>query len=221
MKRFISVLAVSMLLVSCSGKPVARFALSFDIADTNVQQALTLTSMRVVERRVEHLGEELVDKQINTKGSGTTLTLTLKTSEGIKALISELTAPFSMRVMVQTGSGETADISVEGHGSFRETGITEKDLEWVDARKDPVTGKGEVRMDFTADGKEKMKVLFKQVKGKNIGLFVRDRLVSQLHVETDIFPNTILIRDVPSAELAQVFADDMVVGLHVTFTLLP
>lgn len=221
MRRLSFALAIPLVLAACASQHTARFALSFDITDKSVQQSLTATSMRVIARRVEHLNEKMLASNTETKGSGTTISVTLSTADGVATLIQELTSPFKVRVMAQTGSGETADITVRDRGGFRETGITEKDLQWVDARKNPANDKGEVRLDFTKDGQKKMQALFKQIIGHDIGLFVRDKLVSQLHVQTDSPPESIVIHDVPSADIAQVFADDMDVGLHVTFTSLP
>ena len=218
MKRLHYALATAILLAACSTNHTARYALSFNVQSPADQQALTQMSMRVIERRVEHLGDKVLDKSVETKGSGTVLTVTLEQGKVINDLTKELTRPFDLQIMAQTASGETADITIEGRGSFKKAGITQADLVWVDARKDPTNGKGEVRLDFTPAGKTKMSALFKQSIGHDIGLFVHGRLISQLHVKTDSLPDNLIIRDVPTAELAQVFAEDMDVGLHVIFT---
>jgi preprotein translocase subunit SecD len=109
---------------------------------------------------------------------------------------------------------------VEGHGEFAATGITEEDMVWADAAEDEQK-KGVVRLTFTPQGSQKLAAVFKENKGKSIGIFVRDRLISKLTVQTDVIEDHIVIRDIPSSELARIFVDDLNVGLHVTFTKLP
>lgn len=222
MKRLLLGLSAAVIvLAGCSSQTTVRYNLTFNVSKAEDQLSLTQASMRVVERRLEHLGEQLLDKQIDTKTKQTAIIITVPDKGAADELTKELTEPFKVRIMAQTGTGETADITVDGQGGFKETGITEKDLLWVDARTDPQNGKGEVGLEFTDAGKIKMQALFRQMVGKNIGIFVRDRLVSKLHIATDNIPNTIVIRDIPSADVAMVFADDMNVGLHVTFTPVP
>jgi|CXWL01.1.fsa_nt_gi hypothetical protein len=220
MKRLTLPLVVLMLLTACSSQKTAKFQLQFDVDDANVRQNLTLASIRVIERRLELMGATMIDKQIETKNDQVTLGITLEEKEAVSALTEELITPFHMRVMKQTGSGETADLSVQGQGNFSQTGVTEQDLQWVETHRD-ADGKGEVALLFTDEGKSKMLALFKKMVGKNIGIFVRDRLVSKLHVATDKFPDNIVISGIPSFDLAEVFADDMNVGLHVIFTPVP
>ena len=66
-----------------------------------------------------------------------------------------------------------------------------------------------------------MKDLFAESEGKNIGIFIRNQLVSKLLVDTDELIDDIIITDIPTVQLANVFADDVNVGLHVTFTPIP
>jgi len=62
-----------------------------------------------------------------------------------------------------------------------------------------------------------MQQVFKENKGKSLGLFIRGALVSKLLVETDELKDDIVIRDITSHEIAEAFADDLTVGLHVRF----
>jgi len=215
---FIALSIVS--LAACTSQATARYALSFNVADPQMQQSLTDASTRVIERRIDHLGLTLINKSVQTASGKTVISVTSDLQEGLDALSDELVQPVEMKVMSQAGEGETADITVEGHGGFKDSGINQTDLLWVDSRADE-EGKGEVRLVFTDAGRVKMQALFKTLKGKDIGLFVRDKLVSKLHIGTDVVPEDIVIRGIPTAEVAQVFADDMNVGLHVTFTPVP
>lgn len=214
-------LAVSLVsLVACSSQSTTKYSLSFNVSDTQMQQSLTEASVRVIQRRVDHLGLTLVNGTVQSLSGSTTITVIVSEEMGLDMLTDELVQPFDMKVMRTAKEGETADITVEGHGGFKDAGIDQSDLLWVDSRADE-EGKGEVRLVFTEPGRAKLATLFKQVNGQDIGLFVRDKLVSKLHVGTDVVPQDVVIRGIPTAEVAQVFADDMNVGLHVTFTPVP
>lgn len=209
------------LLTACMGSKTASFSLTFDaLVPADLHQELAQQSLRVIERRMERIGEELTDKSFTTSDTGINITISMTDGEAIEILTQELAEPFKMRVMSET-TPEDAQITVEGHGGFKETGITEEDIYWVQSRVDDATGKGEVRLLFTDQGRAKMADLFAVMKGKSIGIFVRDRLVSKLSVQTDTLEEDILIRDIPDAELAQIFAEDINVGAHVIFTPIP
>lgn len=222
MKRISLSLATALLLAACSSQQTVTYRLAFDVTDPKLQQELTQISMEVIERRLGHLGVQMLDRSADaSKPDAPLLTIVLPDKESADALTGELTAPFSLTVMAEAAAGEKADITIEGRGGFTDTGINEDDFEWVEARKDPASNKGEVGMALTADGQKKMQALFSRMKGKSIGIFVRNKLVSLLKIETDKVPTTLVIHDVPSPDIARIFADDMDVGLHVTFTPVP
>jgi hypothetical protein len=191
-----------------------------DVAEEDKRETLIEQSTRVIERRLSGMDDELVDSGVDKTESGVLLTITVKNEEVLEALTDQLQRPFKLRIMSEVPANN-ADIVVEGHGGFDETGITEEDLSWVEGRQQVGTEFGEVELDFTEEGRQKMSALFAQMKGKNIGLFVRDQLVSKLFVDTGELKDTIVIREIPQAELAIVFADDLNVGIHVVFTKAP
>ncbi len=221
MKRISLSLATFLFLAACSGQQDVQYRLDFKNADATQLQGLTVASMEVIERRLAHLGVEPVEKNTDVQGDETIISLTLPTKEAADALTAELVEPFDLTVMGETGTNETADVTIEGRGSYTRTDITQDDFTWVDARKDPTNGKGEVRLLLTDSGRTKINALFARLKGKSMGIFVRGRLVSLLKVQTDSIPDNLIIRDVPSVDIASIFADDMNVGLHVTFTPVP
>lgn len=221
MKRLLLGLSASMLLFGCSSQTTVTYNLSFNVSDPQDRQELTVASQRVIERRLEHLNEPILSDSIDTSKQPTSVTVTMPDKGAAQELTRELAEPFKVRIMAQTASGETADITVQGQGGFKETGITENDIQWVDSRTDPSTNKGEVGIQLTPAGQRKMQTLFSQEVGKNIGIFVRDQLVSKLLVSSPDAPSTLIISNIPSPDIAEVFADDMNVGLHVTFTPVP
>ncbi|MBI3332118.1 hypothetical protein HYZ99_04130 [Candidatus Peregrinibacteria bacterium] len=202
------------LLAGCSGTQ-ARYRLEFDTEDATVRTQLVDAAKRVVQRRLEAIGED-PDNLAVTIENGETILVVDTASDAIKDSITEqLTAPFTMRIMKEVEG--TGDITVEGHGSFAAAGITEEHLEWVTAGKDTDPEKGRVMLEFTEEGRAVMGEIFHENVGKYIGLFVRDRLVSKLLVESDEVKENIIITDIPAFLLAEIFADDLNVGLHVTF----
>jgi preprotein translocase subunit SecD len=213
-------LSAILLLAGCTSNAI-NYQLTFNLTDPAIQSDLTSRSLRVIDRRLERIGERVMKNSITKNEEGVLLTLELSDAVAIDTLSEELTAPFTLRIMRQAVGTEAPDAVVTGHGGFMETGLTEAHLNWADAREDPATQKGEVRLTFTPEGRALLADVFKKNKGKYIGLFVRDKLVSKLLVETDELKETIIIRDIPSPDVASIFADDLNVGLHVTFTPLP
>ncbi|UPA22405.1 hypothetical protein K8942_05145 [Candidatus Peribacteria bacterium] len=221
MKRISLSLATILLLAACSTEQTARYRLTFDVTDVSDQQALTTASMDVIDRRLAHLGVQMTGKDTQVQNNETVLVVRLPNQEAADALTAELVQPFDLSIMSETGPNETVDLTIEGRGNFTKTDITQEDFTWVAARKDPKNGRGEVRLQLTEEGRTKIQALFKKMQGKSIGIFVRGRLVSLLTVQSDEVPNDLIIRDVPNADIATIFADDMNVGLHVTFTPVP
>lgn len=221
MKRISLSLATILLLTACSSERTARYRLTFDVDGVDQQQLLTTASMDVIDRRLAHLGVQGSDKQTLTQNQDTIIAVRLPNQEAADALTAELVEPFDLAIMSETAPGEAVDVTIEERGNFTKTNITHDDFIWVDARKDPKSGKGEVRLQLTEEGRTKIRALFQRMEGKSIGIFVRERLVSLLTVQTGDVPNDLIIQDVPSADIATIFADDMNVGLHVTFTPVP
>lgn len=217
MKKALLSIAALVVLAGCSGTPTVTYNLSMDVTDATQRQLLVDQSVNVIERRLESMGDILVDSKTSIEGSGAIITISSESQEALDALTQQLQEPFEMRVM-QESSDEEAELTVEGHGGFKGTGISGEDLNWVEGHKEPGKETGEVKLVFTEEGRTKMGALFRAMKGKFIAIFVRNTLVSKLMVDTDELKDDIVIRDVPNAELAQVFAEDVNVGIHVTFT---
>ena len=217
MKRLLFLGAVC-LLVGCSNA-TATYRLAFKTNNAEEQQELIKESLLVMERRLESMGEKLKRQEVSSS-SGTTITIAASSKEALDALTQHLQETFNLHIMEET-TAEEAEVTVEGQGSFKETGITEQDFLWAQSRKNELTGLGEARLVCTDEGRQKMKELFKRSKGKNIGIFVRGQLVSKLFVQNDVFEGNIQISGIPDPELAAVFTDDVNVGINVSFTPVP
>jgi len=221
MKNLTFPLISLVLLTACGASSSATYKLDINVTDMAMRQELAAQSLRIMERRLEAMGEIINDHVITVEQETAEITIEADHKEALDELSTQLSQPFDFRVMAQAEEGETPELTVEGHGGFMSTGITGADLEWVQGREEADKGTGEVRLVFTEQGRTKMADLFERMNGKVIGIFVRNQLVSKLQVDTAELKDDIVIRDIPTAELAIVFADDVNVGIHVQFTPVP
>jgi hypothetical protein len=202
-------------LAACSGpRAQLTYNLAFDVSGAEDQRQLALAALRVIDRRLESMGEEAIDKEILTEGG---FAIRLTVSEAIADVLTEqLQRPLQFRIMESAPEAE-ADVVVASHGGFKETGIGDAALFAVTPLVDD-EGKGGITLQFTEEGRALLAKVFQANKGKYLGMFIRGQLASKMLVETDTLLDQIVIRDMPTAELAEVFADDLNVGRHVTFT---
>jgi preprotein translocase subunit SecD len=219
MKRSLLVLALLPLLAGCSSTSSVLYDVELNTTDEERGSMLLFASLRVIERRMAGIGEEIVDLDLKRNEGETQIYVETKNQTPLDILTDELTTPFDLQVMKES-SIEEADAVVEGHGGFAKTGISHKQLKWLQASEEP-GGKGRVSILFTQEGRDLMGEVFAENQDKFIGIFVRGNLISKLFVDTDELKDEIIITDIPTVQLANVFADDVNVGMHVTFTLAP
>ncbi|PIP65710.1 hypothetical protein COU77_00440 [Candidatus Peregrinibacteria bacterium CG10_big_fil_rev_8_21_14_0_10_49_16] len=219
-KPLVSLFAISLLLTGCM--QTVTYDVEFHAISKDREGQLLLASLRVIERRLESLGsDQLLSQDISTQSDNVSITLSIRDKAAAVLLTEELTKPFTLDVMIETNEDEEPDVDIDGHGTFRKTDITAEHLLWIEAQEDVGTGqqsKGRIFLFFTEEGRERMIALFKGNKGKSIGLFVKGRLVSKLRIDTETISDNIVIENIPSYEIAKIFADDVNVGLHMIFT---
>lgn len=218
MKRLFLCLALLPLLTAC-GNTSVRYDVQLDTEDEERSGALLFASLRVIERRMANLGEEILDLDIKPVGEGNHIYVEANEKAALDVLTELITASFDLHIMKES-SEEEADQVVEGHGGFQKTGINHDHILWLKATEE-LGGKGRVTISFSEEGRDSMAKLFEENEGKSIGIFVRNQLVSKLLVDTNELKDDIVITDIPTVQLANVFADDVNVGLHVTFTPVP
>lgn len=219
MRRIAFFLATVGFLSSCSMlQKRVTYDLTFNVKSDAVREELVWSSLRQIERAAEQWKITLTDKEVQTGSGGTSITVTLRNAKEVTALTEQLTEPFELRFMREVPAGQ-GGMAVEGHGNFEETGLGGQDLFWAEAADDTVEGKGSVRLLFTKEGYERLRTLISQNRAKTIGLFVQGKLVSKLMA--DQIKQDIVIRGIPSSDLARSFADLVNVGLHVTFAPAP
>ena len=219
--RKLTVLAGLLLTLSaCGSSGSVSYKLVLDATGREHKSDILLASMHVIESRVAAMSEELVRQDIAPDDEGAVITVELSNPAAVEVLTGGLTSPFTMRLMRETTS-EKATLTLEGHGSFEDTGLTGSSISWIRAEEDPSDpNKGRVFISFTPEGQELVKKVFRESKGKNLGLFVRDRLISKVPAAKEP-AGDVGIDGIPSIGIARAFADDVNVGLHVTFTPLP
>lgn len=206
-----------MLLTACTGGANSVvYNLEMDTDDADTKSELAFAATRVIERRLESMGEASENVDIQKQGQAVQVLVEVANEDVAELLTGELTEPFSLQIMEATDIAE-ADIVVGNEDGYKATGITKEHVEWLLAEEE-ANQKGRVTIIFTADGREKMQALFKEKVGEYIGLFVRDRLIAKLLVDTDEMKDDIIISEIPSPALAETFADDVNVGLHVLFS---
>lgn len=217
--RSLTIFGLSLgILAACGGPATVTYRLTFDSTDPGTIEELTNATLRVAERRLDRMKATVEDSTITKDEAGVTLELKVSDAASAETLTAELTTPFDLHIMVATTDVANADVTVEGFGAFNETGVTGDDLVNIIASADPATNGGIIRINFTTEGLVKMRALFQNNVGNDLGLFVRGRLVSALTVASADMPNPLVIDGIPDAELARVFADDVNVGTHVTVT---
>jgi preprotein translocase subunit SecD len=213
----LSVFALSAaFLVGCGGPATVDYRLTFDTQEPDMVKEFSDATIRVMQRRMERLGVDMTEQSIAKDSDGVTVTIGVSDGGAIQALTDELTAPFDLSIMTTAESETGADLVVEGLGGFNATDVTEDDIKIVASGTNKTTNAGYVLLHFTDAGVAKMRAVFAANVGKDIGLFVRGRLVSSLHVNTAELPSPLVIDGVPNPELAAIFVDDVNVGTHVT-----
>lgn len=221
MKRlFLSIIGAALLAGCAAESAVQTYELSIDTSVRGLQNDLTLRSMNVIERRITRLGGTIIDQKIDQTGDNTAITIETESIDTITALTEELTEPFNVEILIETENEEEADVLVEGHGGFVRTGIENDDLTWAEAA-DSGDGNAAIRIELSEAGAQKLQELFADNVGNDIGIFVRGRLISKLNIQSPEVSNFIQIRNVPSLDMANIFVDDLNVGLHVEFLPLP
>lgn len=211
----LSVLAAASLAACSSDAPVAvRYDVSFKGVSADRLEAMPAAVTNVISGRLARLGVNPTDLKVELAGSGAVATTTAPASAADQ-VTTELTAPYTLRFMRQSGTGETVTVSVAQYGNFSESGLNETHVDWIEAGTDE-QGLGSVMISFNDAGHEQLAKLAKDDTGRQYGLFAKGKLISLFTMQDD-FGGDIVLNKIPSAELAAIFADDVNVGLHASF----
>lgn len=221
MKKLLLPTLFALVLSGCGSSTSISMDVEFSTSGNDDRAELVLATKHVAERRLGRLESEILDFDV-TYGEGATAVIKISGTDedAMDQLLAEMTEPFIVEIRLQAEQHQEGDIEVEGLGSFRSVSINKEDMTWVKSRamENSPLKHGEIMIQFTEDGTQKMDTLFRENVGKNIGLFIRNQLAANFAISQDSFGGAITIPNVPSAEIAQIFADDMNVGINMTFT---
>ncbi len=214
------------ILAACGKGILAEYTLTLSPYGTEKHQELFSAVERVVQRRIASFKMDATATVSPSGDDSATLALAFNDAQSKTVLTEGIERPFSFEIK-SLATGIT-DLSKASLSDWRTTGVTNKDLLWVQAIGDRATGKVGVELLFSDEGRKRLSAVIatlakegalKNAEAKPIlGIFVRDVLISSLQVTDGILDSRIIVSGIPSPAIAQVFADDVNVGLHVTFT---
>lgn len=170
---------------------------------------------KVIEGKLAAAEMNNIVVTVITKDDVTTLTINNVDAERVAEAKEIIGRPFSFDIRIKKKTPVNDDAF--DPANWDPTGITGADIQLVNAVQESTTGEAGVEIVLRESGRTKMATLFKNSPGQDIGVFVRDRLISSLSVNGEI-KERIVIRGIPSLDIAKIFADDVNVGLHVTLT---
>lgn len=221
MKKVFIPLVFALLLSACNQPKTLTYDVTFTTDNPDRMNDLSLATRHVIERRLERFDAHLIDYDVahNTETKETEIEVQVDNADAAQFLNEKLTEPFSFEIRYLADEEQEGDIYVENVGYFRPTDIVKEDIDWVLGQAlDGPQQSGRVVIGFTDVGVEKMQNIFDNQDGSTIGIFVRNMLTASLKIEEGTIERTIAIDGVPSGDLAKVFADDVNVGIHMTFT---
>lgn len=176
--------------------------------------ALIQATERVMNRRLAGAGiQNAHASTIPTGTNAALLTLTLPNDEAVKKSNSILNEAFTFDLRI-----EETKKNADGTSNWVPTSLTGSSLVWVQAVGDNQTGEIAIELQFTEAGRTMLEAVFSKNAGKHLGIFVRDLLVSKLSVTNGAVADRVIIGGIPSAKVAEIFSDDVNVGLLVSFT---
>jgi hypothetical protein len=211
----LSALTALTLAACSSGEPVAvRYDINYRDLPINKVDVILDSVQHVIQGRLASLNTTPADLKVVASGSGAIATLSIP-ADAADELTRQLTSPYTLRFLRQSGSGETVTQSVAKYGNFSDSGLTEEHVLWVEAGTDK-DGLGTVSIALNDAGHTLLKTLSASDAGRQYGLFAKGRLISLFTMQAS-FGGDISLEKIPSPDLAAIFADDVNVGLHVNF----
>lgn len=202
-----------MLLSACGSEVTSSYTLTIKTTDATKTTTLLEGVERVLTRKFAASGiEDATITVVPTSPTTATLTLMFKENAGADEAQRIIADPFTLDFRLEK-PGAVSEEAAE----WEPAGIDGSHIEWVQAIGNRQTGEIGVEITFTDEGKKLLADTFRGRSGRNIGIFVKDILVSKLKITSEKLDDRIVIGGVPNAAIAEVFADDVNVGLHVRF----
>lgn len=165
-----------------------------------------LAAVNVASPRVTVIPQDATTATVNMTVPGASV-------DTVNRIVSD---PFTFEIRL--AKGVTKDAAGVEQTDWQPTGVDGTMLDWVQPVQNTDGSAIGVELRFNETGRTKLKEAFRGNKGKDVGIFVRDLLVSKLKINTEVPDEHIVISGIPSAKVAEIFADDVNVGLHISFT---
>lgn len=197
---------------------------------------LALAAAKILESRAITNQLEFSEVQLSTDPESVHATLVGISEQEASQLTDMLIEPFTFEVMEKVAILEEADITVDVNSNgdkegYKKTGLNNDDVIWVhsvevdtlndEMNEDQIAAlkdTGAIEIELTEQGRASLQKILKSNAGNSIGIFVRERLMAKFLVDRTEFKDDIVISNIPSKQLAEIFADDVNVGLYVTYT---
>jgi hypothetical protein len=198
-------------LAACMPKTTLVYEVETDTVDATKNAALFDALERVTLRRFSASQIEGATATVVPAVEGPSLfMLTLPSSATAEEAERILQEPFSFDLLIE----KPAPSGNPEESEWLETGIDNTNVLWLQPLVSPA---GDVAVEVQLDdiGKALLEDAFKGHTGKNVGIFVRDLLVSKMSISSETVNSHIVISGIPNAKIAEVFSDDVNVGLHV------
>lgn len=204
------------LLAACNSEKTLSYDLTFTPTDSGKNLELVSAVERVVKRRMAALNVEGTVVVVPSPDQSAKLTAKVNGRANAKKVEETLAKPFEFDLRVQ--KTEEIDPNKEIGENWTTTGVTGKDIVWARVVGDRVSGQIGVELQITPEAKGRLQAVFDANVGRKVGIFVRDFLVSDFTIGTNKLQERLVVSGIPNTTVAQVFADDVNVGLQVQFT---
>lgn len=215
-RRRIGLTALFVALAGCAGPMTLTYSVTSNIAGDGQSFAVFEASERVMTRRLAGADVRNAVVTVLPSGSGSAvMTLKVPDTEGAATADRILSEPFTFDIRLE---GPKLPEMLEDETNWLPTGVDGSMLLWVIPIANPDTQEIGVELQFNEQGRALLATAFQGNQGKSVGIFVRDLLVSRMMITTDEVAANIIISGIPSERVAQIFADDVNVGLHAIFT---
>lgn len=205
-----------MALAACASTANLTYIAKSSTNDAGRSNLLFQATERVLMRRLAAINVTS-PKVIVIPQDKTTASVSMTVPSGSANAVDRIASdPFTFEIKLDNGTVRNGSGAVQT--DWKPTGVDGTMLDWVQPVKGPDTSDIGVELRFSPAGREKLNAAFSGNRGKNVGIFVRDLLVSKLKINSDKPSDHIIIGGIPSAKVAEIFADDVNVGLHITFS---
>lgn len=209
-----------LMLSGCGGGETLQYTATFGALKSDAPKRAQLVESleRVLTGKLGAL--EITDAQVlvTPEDDEAKVVISKLTPEQVPQVEDIIKRPFSIDLRLEKTGPKGEDYKQYDPVNWDTTSISTMDIGWVNLIQERETGQAGVELVFTESGRAKLTDLFRKNPNRNVGVFVRDRLVSSLAVNGSDIKERIIIGGIPSLETARIFSDDVNTGLHITLT---